>query len=247
MKYRFVKTIFNNESYYPGTVLFNMNWVVFNITPNTIVTVTIKDKNITSDSERIWIQEEISIHGQPKILNDIHVDWEYYIRRSYANKEEVNSIINFETPYYPNTLWSVEGDYIKILTNYTTFDLSQQDTILYNWHTGWLEYYETERISRTINFYLRFERITELLPKIIEFATNGIIIGLLGIGLGSIAILFTNYKKESELSLNGNKKSSFMQYLKNKPLKKKKNNSTDQIEKNLNLIEEIIQDGDNEI
>jgi hypothetical protein len=59
-------------------------------------------------------------------------------------------------------------------------------------------------------------------------------------------ILWSNFKKESKLSLNGDK-NTFMYLLRTKILKKRKSNSTDQIENLLNLLEEIIQEGNNEI
>jgi hypothetical protein len=248
MKYRFVKILSGNESYFTNQIQLNGQKMDINITEDSTILITIKDKNITSNGESIWIQEEYSIPGQPRIISDIKLNNNIFIKKSFENKDELNSYINSKDSSLDFLIFSsIDGRYIN---NYYNFSNSPNVVYYanesYNWQSGWLEYYEDEIFLDTKYENIRIERITELLPVIIEFTLNGLIIGLLGIGLGSIMILWSNFKKESKLSLNGDK-NTFMYLLRTKILKKRKSNSTDQIENLLNLLEEIIQEGNNEI
>lgn len=246
MKYSYVKISDNNRTYIPITIQFDGKLLNINLTQGSIETITIKAKNLTLGNDRIWIQREYSIPGQPKFLDEVYRGGLPFIKKSFTNIEEVDSFINSQNGSQNFTL-SVDGDYIKYFYNSSSADSLFHNYISFNWHTGWLEYYEIENYSKYTNKNIIVERITEIIPIIIQYTTKEIIVGVLGIGLVSIAILWINYKNQSKRLLIGDKNNSFIKYLIDKSQKKTKTQSISQIEKNLNLIEEIIEEGKDKI
>ena len=144
-----------------------------------------------------------------------------------------------------NNFYRVNHSYLK--NQFFTPKAYEIESYTFNWHTGWLEYYKeySEFLGYRVLFY-QLERIKNNFWELgsilsIEFVSSVLLCSSLFI----IAIISVYYRKYSHFNEKEKEKITFPHYLKNKLTFKriKKRASNIHIDRSLEIIEGIIEDG----
>ena len=260
-QFTYTKILVQGNNYFNYTDSINIGVVdhnPFKVTQGTIMTATVTNvssSGISGQEQVIGNQTFETPDGRSKTYNNSYLSG--FIIPGFDNKTMVDYFLGNLTSYSSgsNAQYTSDNNFIYGESGYNysvsqNVSIIQNQTLVLNWHTGWLEKSESvQKYSNGTIFYnVRIERVTnDIVGNIYNFGSNLIVFGLpLAFG-GIIIFAFLNYKKDLASNSTNNEGNSFFNYIK-KDFKKKPKSSTSlkpkEINKSLEIIDDILKDSE---
>lgn len=260
MSYKYTKIDFNGSNYLTNYLpLTNGESVEVNVTQGSTIKVQVTNINETDiyvylpngsysyqPVQTVYIQSTYYISGKTYIAPETYGST--IIFPAFDNRTIVDKYVTYMNEMNSNNsnglglVYHADNSLIYGEQNYN----GVYQGLAYDWHSGWLQYLEY-KIGTSTDLRVDIVGSSDLLNSLLSnsIVTNFMYAFVIGspMAIGAFFMYsFMNYKKSSSRTVSNASKSSFSSYVKNNVKRKRvtKTNQPPQVEKSLNIIEDIL-------